>query len=157
MGNGQDIYDEVTGVASETVEIEVREKTTEFDVTPLTRPRKNGLVEALPDGYLEPVFDPEEVDREKIEEMDDVELKEYLEDHGLSMSEVVRSRMLSEEATEKAIECISDAFEHDTLSETQIENMFRSPRLPDDQFQKALQTLIEVSSADEEVVAFREE
>lgn len=157
MGSGTDIYDDVTGAATDEFELEHKGKTTEFEVEPLSRPRKNGLVEVLPDGYLEPLLDPDEIDQDEIADMSGPELKEFLDEKGVSMSDVVRSRTLSEEATETALDCIEDTFNHDELSPTQVRNLFQSPQLSDEQFERALQTLIEVSSADEDVVEFREE
>lgn len=152
-----DIFDEVTGAASQEFELEFRDKTTTFDVHALSRPRKNALVAALPDGYLEPLVDPDDIDQAEIEEMDEMELKAFFEDHGVSLADAARSRMLDEEATETVIDAIVESFQHDRLGDSEVEQMFRSPKMPDDQFEGALEAVLEASSADDDVAGFRQE
>lgn len=157
----QDLYDDVTSGGTGEYELDRGEgenaETYTLSVRSLTRPRKNKVQSALPEGYFDPVIDPDEVDEEDIDEMGLSELKELLEENGSSLGEYEKSRTLDEEATEIAIEAMVDAYSHADLSDQELENMLRSAQFPEEHFQGMLMKMLEVSSGDDGHREFRSE
>lgn len=159
--NALDVYDEITGGpgANGSFELEAGSGVIRWTVEPLPKPEKNDLLTHLPDGYFDPVLDLEkiDVDEDEFEDMDEDEVMSLLKEHDVDLAEATRSMLLDKAATERAIDCIVQSFEHDQLSDTETENLLRSPKFPDRAFEDALRTVLEVSSADEDVVEFRSE
>jgi hypothetical protein len=157
-----DVYDEITGGsrANGTFELSVDDgRAIEWDVTPLPRPDKNDLLTHLPDGYFDPVLDLEELDvsEDELEAMDEEEVMSLLKANDIDLAEATRRMLLDEAATERAIEAIVDSFNHPSLSDEKTKRLLRSPKFPDRAFEDALRTVLEVSSADDDVVEFRSE
>jgi len=156
-----DVYDEITGGerANGTFTLALDEKEVQWDVTPIPRPQKNELLTHLPDGYFDPVLDLDEVDvdEDELEKMDEDEVMSLLKEHDVDLAEATRSMLLDEEGTEEAIDAIVESFEHPQLSEKKTEVLVRSSKFPDPAFEDALRTVLEVSSADDDVVEFRSE
>ena len=155
-----DVYDEITGGdrANGTFEISLDDgRTIEWDVTPLSRPDKNDLLAHLPDGYFDPALDLEELDvsEDELEAMDEGEVKSLLKANDIDLAEATRDMLLDEAATERAIEAIVTSFEHDSLSDKKTKHLLRSEKFPRAAFENALRTVLEVSSADDDVVDFR--
>ena len=157
-----DVYDEITGGerANGTFELSVDDgRAIEWDVTPLPRPDKNDLLTHLPDGYFDPILDLDELDvsEEELDNMDEEAVMSLLKENDVDLAEATRSMLLDEAATERAIEGIVDSFNHPSLSDEKTKRLLRSPKFPDRAFEDALRTVLEVSSADDDVVEFRSE
>jgi len=155
-----DVYDEITGGerANGTFELSLDDgRAIEWDVTPLPRPDKNDLLTHLPDGYFDPILDLDELDvsEEELDGMDEEAVMSLLKENDVDLAEATRSMLLDEGATDRAIEAIVSSFEHASLSEQKTKHLLRSPKFPDRAFEDALRTVLEVSSADDDVVDFR--
>ena len=152
-----EIYDDVTTGGSGEFTLKYGGHTADYEVEALSRPRKNDLLEVLPEGYFDPVVDnPDDIDEDELQDMDFGDMKALLEEHGMSVGEFTQSRQLSKQATEKAIDAIVDCYHHPKQSDRELRNMLTSPKFPDAQFEAMLMTLLEVSSADEEHREFRQ-
>lgn len=154
-----EVYDEITGGprANGSFELIYGDKKIVWDVEPLPKADKNDLLTRLPDGYFDPVVDLDEVDvsEDELEEMDEDEIMSLLKEQDVDLAEATRSMIIDKEGTERAIDCIVQSFEHDKLSDTETENIVRSQQFGDRPFEEALRTVLEVSSADDDVVEFR--
>jgi hypothetical protein len=152
-----DLYDDVTSGGSGSYELDYKGETYEFAVTALSRARKNALLDALPEGYFDPVIDPDDLDQESLDDMDLSELRELLEEAGTSIAEFSKARTMDEEATNEVIDAMVDAYDHSKLTDTELKNLLRSSQFPDSAFEEMLITLIEVSTAGDDVREFRQE
>lgn len=152
-----DLYDDVTSGGSGSYELDYKGETYEFTVAALSRARKNALLDALPEGYFDPVIDPDDLDQESLDDMDLSELRELLEEAGTSIAEFSKARTMDEEATNEVIEAMVDAYSHSELTDTELRNLLRSSQFPDSAFEEMLITLIEVSTAGDDVREFRQE
>lgn len=152
-----DLYDDVTSGGSGSYELDYKGETYDFSVSALERARKNDLLDALPEGYFDPIVDPDELDEESLDDMDLSDLRDLLEENGTTVAEFSKARTMDEEATNKAIEMMGDAYSHPELTPTEIKNLLRSSQFPDAAFEEMLITLIEVSTAGDDVREFRQE
>ena len=158
--NALDVYDEITGGsrANGTFELSLDDgRAIEWDVTPLPRPDKNDLLTHLPDGYFDPVLDLEELDvsEEELDDMDEEAVMSLLKENDVDLADAARSMTLDEAATHRAIEAIVNSFENPKLSDQKTKNLLRSQNFPEAAFERALRIVLEVSSADDDVVDFR--
>lgn len=150
-----DLYDDVTSGGSDTYELEYKGSTYRFEVSALARARKNDLLDALPEGYFDPVIDPDELEDVEVSELGMDDLRELLEERGSSIGEFSKARTLDREATERAIDAMSEAYSHPELTSSEIENLLRSSQFPDAAFEEMLVALIDVSTPGDDVREFR--
>lgn len=152
-----DLYDDVTSGGSGSYELDYKGETYEFSVTALSRARKNALLDVLPEGYFDPVIDPDDLDQESLDDMDLSELRELLEEAGTSIAEFSKARTMGEEATNEVIDAMVDGYSHPELTDTELRNLLRSSQFPDSAFEEMLIKLIEESTAGDDVREFRQE
>ena len=153
----QDLYDDVTTGGTGEYDLERGGETHTFEVVALSRSRKNEVLSALPEGFLDPTGLPDELDPEAVAEMDDAELIDAIEDAGGDVAELMSGQVLDGEATDVVIGAMVNAFSHPALADTELENMLRSSQFPDSAFNEMLNKMIEVSTPDEELRNFRGE
>lgn len=152
-----DLYDDVTSGGRDEYVMDYRGNEFEFSVRALRRTRKNDVLAALPDGFLDPTGLPDEIDREEVAELGDEELIEKIEAAGGDVGELMAGQILDSEATTVVIDALVDSFNHGKLSDTELRNMLQSSQFPDREFNAMMNKMIEVSSPDESVRDFRGE
>jgi hypothetical protein len=152
-----DLYEDVTSGGSGEYTLEYRGSEFDFSVRALKRTRKNEVLAALPQGFLDPTGLPDEVDPEDAAELSGPELIEQIEEAGGNVGELMSGQILDAEATEVVIDAMVDAFSHPQLSDTELENILTTSQFPDREFNKMLNKMIEVSSPDGSVRDFRSE
>jgi hypothetical protein len=152
-----DLYDDVTSGGSGTYTLEYQGAEFEFSVRALKRTRKNDVLAALPQGFLDPTGLPDGLDPETAAELSDAELIERIEDAGGDVGALMSGQILDAGATEVVIDAMVDAFDHPKLSDTELENILTTSQFPDREFNGMLNKMIEVSSPDESVRDFRGE
>jgi len=157
MADIHDLYDDVTTGGSGEYVLEYKGDEHTFTGQALTRSRKNDVLASLPEGFLDPTGLPDDLDPDELAEMGDAELMQAIEDAGGDVGELMAGQMLDEQATETVIDAMVDAYEHDALGDTELENMLRSSQFPDSAFNEMLNRMIEVSTPDEEMRNFRSE
>jgi hypothetical protein len=157
MADIHDLYDDVTTGGSGEYVLEYKGDEHTFTVQALTRSRKNDVLASLPEGFLDPTGLPDDLDPDELAEMGDAELMQAIEDAGGDVGELMAGQMLDEQATETVIDAMVDAYEHDALGDTELENMLRSSQFPDSAFNEMLNRMIEVSTPDEGMRNFRSE
>jgi hypothetical protein len=152
-----DLYADVTSGGKGEYILEYQGAEFELEVRALKRTRKNDVLAALPQGFLDPTGLPDGLDPEDAAELSDAELIEQIEDAGGDVGELMSGQILDAEATETVIDAMVDAFDHPQLSDTELENILTTSQFPDREFNGMLNKMIEVSSPDESVRDFRGE
>lgn len=155
MTDIHELYDDVTSGGEGTYVLTYRGSEFEFSVRALSRTRKNDVLAALPEGFLDPTGIPDALDRDELADLSDEELIETIEDAGGDVGELMSGQLLDAEATEVVIDAMVDSFSHPKLSDTELRHMLESSQFPDAGFNRMLNKMIEVSTPSEEVRDFR--
>jgi hypothetical protein len=151
------LYEDVTTGGTDEYTLEYAGEEFTFELQALTRTRKNEVLAALPQGFLDPTGLPEGVDPEAAAELSDEELIEKIEAAGGDVGDLVSGQLLDAEATEVAIDAMVTAYSHPKLADRDLENILSSSQFPDREFMQMLNKMINVSSPDDAVRDFRGE
>jgi hypothetical protein len=152
-----ELYEDVTTGGTDEYTLAYAGEEFTFELQALTRTRKNEVLAALPQGFLDPTGLPDGVDPEAAAELSDDELIEKIEAAGGDVGDLVSGQLLDAGATEVAIEAMADAYSHPKLADRDLKNILSSSQFPDREFMQMLNKMIEVSSPDESVRDFRGE
>jgi hypothetical protein len=155
MTDIHELYNDVTSGGEATFILSYRGSEFEFEVRALRRTRKNDVLAALPEGFLDPTAIPDSLDRDELAELSDEELIKEIEDAGGDVGELMSGQLLDAEATEVVIDAMVDSFSHPELADTELRNMLESSQFPDSGFNQMLNKMIEVSTPSEGVRDFR--
>lgn len=145
----EDLYTELMEGANErglfVVETEEELPDMEFEVEPADKPTRNKLRRSMPDGLLNGIEMPDDVDDIEEVSADDVDLSDVS----------IKDLTFDAEATERWLDAIVDHFHHEYYSDSEVKNIFNT--LEDDYFITAGTYLMELGESSGPVTGFRKE
>jgi hypothetical protein len=143
----EDLYAEIMESANKTgefvVETDEEHPDLTFEVSPADKPTRNKLRRAMPEGLLDGIELPDDVDDVDEISVDDVDLS------GVSIKDMT----FGMESTETWLDEIVEHFDHGYFSDSEIRNIFNA--VDDDIFISAGSYTIELGEASGPVTGFR--
>jgi hypothetical protein len=145
----EDLYMEIMEDAQKkggfVIETEDERPEINFSVVPPDKPVRSRLQRHMPQGLLDGIELPENMDSADDISADDIDLSNIS----------IQDMTFSEEATETWIDAIAEHFEHDYYSKTEVKNLFNV--LDDEFFISAGSYMIELGGSAGPVTGFRRE
>lgn len=117
----------------------------DFEVSPADKPTRNKLQRSMPDGLLEGIEIPDDVESAEDISVDDIDLSNVS----------IQDMTFDEDATNLWLDTVAEHLTHDYYSESEIRNIFN--RLEDEYYISAGSYLIELGASTGPVTGFRRE